>query len=406
MSTPTINLSTPVEQLATDATVTAVIAEPGTRSVVAFPPTDGRLTEIKIGSLQLEGGGVLPDVTVALQCWGTPSPDLDNIVLVEHALTGDSHVTGPADDQHATPGWWNGMVGPGAPIDTDEWCVLATNVLGGCRGTTGPSSPAPDGKPWGSRFPLISIRDQVEAEVAVADALGIRRFASVVGGSMGGMRVLEWTVGHPDRVGSALALAIGPRATADQIGGQTTQIDAITTDPNWQGGDYHGTGRTPDSGLSIARRFAHLSYRGEAALDLQFENATQHGEDIWRGGRFAVQSYLEYCADKLVTTFDAGSYVVLSEAVSRYDVGRGRGGIAAALGSCQVPVVVGAIDSDRIMPLRQLQAMAELLPGCDGLRVARSDAGHDGFLTEVDWVTSLVDETLTLARATRVSTAA
>jgi homoserine O-acetyltransferase len=405
VSTPTINLSTPVEQLATDATVMAVTAESATRSVVAFPPTNGRLTEISIGTLQLEGGGVLPDVTVALQCWGTPSPELDNIVLVEHALTGDSHVTGPADDDHPSPGWWNGMVGAGAPIDTNEWCVMATNVLGGCRGTTGPSSLAPDGKPWGSRFPLISVRDQVAAEVAVADALGIRQFASVVGGSMGGMRVLEWTIGHPDRIGSALALAIGPRSTADQIGGQTTQIDAITTDPNWQGGDYYGTGRSPDSGLSIARRFAHLSYRGEEALDLQFENAAQQGEDIWRGGRFAVQSYLEYCADRLVSSFDAGSYVALSEVVCRYDVGRNRGGIAAALASTPVPVVVGAIDSDRIMPLRHLPEMADLLPGCAGLRVARSDAGHDGFLTEVDWVTSLVDETLTLARASRVNTA-
>ncbi|TJZ81748.1 homoserine O-acetyltransferase [Rhodococcus oryzae] len=363
------------------------------------------MTKISVGSLSLEGGGTLPDVTVAVQCWGTPSAALDNIVLVEHALTGDSHVTGPADDEHPSPGWWNGMVGPGAPIDTDEWCVMATNVLGGCRGTTGPASPAPDGKPWGSRFPLVSVRDQVAAELALADALGIKRFASVIGGSMGGMRTLEWTVGHPDRVGSALALAIGPRSTADHIGSQTTQIDAITTDPNWQGGDYHGTGRTPDTGLSIARRFAHLSYRGEAALDLQFQNATQQGEDIWAGGRFAVQSYLEYCANKLVTSFDAGSYVALSEAVNRYDVGRGRGGIAAALASTPVPVVVGAIDSDRIMPLRQLQEMAELLPGCAGLRVARSDAGHDGFLTEVDWVTSLVDETLTLARASRVNTA-
>ncbi|MFC4602621.1 homoserine O-acetyltransferase MetX [Rhodococcus kronopolitis] len=371
------------------------------RGAAAFPPTDGRLTRISIGSLQLECGDVLPDVTVAVQCWGTPSPTMDNIVLVEHALTGDSHVTGPADDEHVTPGWWNGMVGPGAPLDTGEWCVLATNVLGGCAGTTGPSSPAPDGNAWGSRFPLISVRDQVEAERAVADALGISRFASVVGGSMGGMRVLEWMVSHPGRVDSALVLAVGPRTTADQIGGQTTQIDAIASDPNWQGGDYYGTGRTPSMGLSIARRFAHLSYRGEAALDDQFSNAGQDGEDIWRDGRFAVQSYLEYCADKLIAIFDPGSYVALSKAVNRFDVGRGRGGIEAALQATHVPVIVGAIDSDRIMPLRQLQHMAEHLPGCDGLRVAHSPAGHDGFLTEVEWVTGLVGETLALARAGR-----
>ncbi len=366
-----------------------------------FPPTDGSLVTVAIGSLRLESGDVLPDVTVALQCWGTPSPDLDNIVLVEHALTGDSHVTGPADDQHATPGWWNGMVGPGAPIDTDEWCVLATNVLGGCRGTTGPGSLAPDGKPWGSRFPAISVRDQVEAEVAVADALGIRRFASVVGGSMGGMRTLEWTVGHPDRVGSALVLAVGARATADQIGTQTTQVAAITADPDWQGGDYHGTGRTPEAGLSVARRIAHLSYRAEAGLDGAFGNAPQAGEDPWRGGRYAVQSYLEYQARKLVSRFEAGSYVVLTEAINRHDVGRGRGGVEAALASTPVPVVVGGVDSDRLFPLRQLEEVAQHLPGCDGLRLVRSADGHDGFLTEAEWVTKLLRETLDLARIGR-----
>ncbi|MFC9787597.1 homoserine O-acetyltransferase [Rhodococcus sp. NPDC127528] len=393
------SLNHPTKQLSRQQITTA--SHRGT--VDAFPPTDGRLTRIDIGDLRLESGEVLPDVTVALQCWGTPTPEMDNIVLVEHALTGDSHVFGPADDEHITAGWWNGMVGPGEPLDTNEWCVLATNVLGGCRGTTGPSSPAPDGKAWGSRFPTISIRDQVEAEAAVADKLGIARFASVVGGSLGGMRVLEWMVSHPERVASALALAVGPRSTADQIGGQTTQIDAITADPNWQGGDYYGTGRSPDTGLSIARRFAHLSYRGEVALDTQFQNVPQKGEDVWRGGRFAVQSYLEYHANKLVSIFDAGSYVALSEAVTLYDVGRGRGGLEAALTSTHVPVVVGAIDSDRIMPLRHLEEMAELLPGCDGLRVVHSAAGHDGFLTEVAWVTSVLGETLDLARASRMS---
>ncbi|MFC7447683.1 homoserine O-acetyltransferase [Rhodococcus daqingensis] len=363
------------------------------------------MIHVPIGSLLLESGEVLPDVTLAVQCWGTPTPELDNIVLVEHALTGDSHVTGPADDEHVTPGWWNGMVGPGSPIDTDEWCVLATNVLGGCRGTTGPSSTAPDGRPWGSRFPAISVRDQVEAEVALADALGIARFASVVGGSMGGMRTLEWTVGHPDRVGSALVLAVGACASADQIGAQSTQIAAITGDPNWQGGDYHGTGSSPDNGLRIARRIAHLSYRAEVGLDDNFGNAPQPGEDPWRGGRYAVQSYLEYQADKLVARFDPGTYVVLTDAINRHDVGRGRGGVAAALASTPVPVIVGGIDSDRLFPMRQLEEVANHLPGCDGLRVVRSADGHDGFLTESKWVTKLLRETLDLARIDRFGAA-
>ncbi|SDD85017.1 homoserine O-acetyltransferase MetX [Rhodococcus tukisamuensis] len=375
----------------------------GARAFAPFPPSDGSLTSIDIGALQLESGAVLPDVTIAMQCWGTPNPNLDNIVLIEHALTGDSHVTGPAGPDHVTAGWWNGMVGPGAPIDTDEWCVLVTNVLGSCRGTTGPSTPAPDGQIWGSRFPAISIRDQVEAERVLADTLGIAQFATVIGGSLGGMRTLEWMIGHPDRIRSALLLAVSPRATADQIGGHTAQIDVIAADPNWHGGDYYGTGVSPDNGLNIARRFAHLTYRGAAAMDDQFANAAQEGEDIWNGGRYAVQSYLEYHANKLVSTFDAGSFVALTHCANKHDVGRGRGGIEAALRSTPVPVVVGAIDSDRIIPLHQAQAMAELLPGCDGIRVVHSPAGHDGFLTEVEWVTELMGETLALARVGRTA---
>nr|WP_072749927.1 homoserine O-acetyltransferase [Rhodococcus maanshanensis] len=361
------------------------------------------MTGIGIGPLELESGVVLPDVTLAVQAWGEPSADLDNVVLVEHALTGDSHVSGPVDDEHPSPGWWNGMIGPGAPIDTDEWCVLATNVLGGCRGTTGPASLDPDGRAWGSRFPEISIRDQVSAELALADLLGIERFAAVVGGSMGGMRTLEWTVGHPDRVRSALILAVGARATADQIGTQTTQIAAITADPDWQGGDYHGTGRVPRTGLGIARRIAHLTYRTEDELDTRFGNATQPGEDTWHGGRYAVESYLEHQADKLVARFDPGTYVLLTEAMNRHDVGRGRGGVEAALASTPVPVIVGGVDSDRLYPLRQQEELAEHLPGCDGLRVVNSRYGHDGFLTEAEWVTTLLGETMGLARAGRGS---
>ncbi|MDH6279297.1 homoserine O-acetyltransferase MetX [Prescottella agglutinans] len=366
-----------------------------------FPPPDGQLGFVHIGSIELETGVVLPDVTLAVQRWGELSPNLDNVVLVEHALTGDSHVTGPADDEHPSPGWWDGMVGSGAPIDTDEWCVLAANVLGGCRGTTGPGSLAADGAPWGSRFPEISIRDQVTAEVALADLLGIERIAAVVGGSMGGMRALEWIVGHPDRVDAALILAAGARATADQIGTQTTQIQIVKSDPDWQGGDYHGTGRVPRNGLGLARRIAHLSYRTEAELDARFANDNQVGENPWAGGRYAVQSYLDHQADKLVARFDPSTYVLLTEALNRHDVGRGRGGVEAALAATNVPVIVGGVDSDRLYPLRLQQELADGLPGCDRLRVLESKDGHDGFLTEADAVTELLKETMELARAAR-----
>ncbi|GFG72993.1 homoserine O-acetyltransferase MetX [Mycobacterium botniense] len=362
-------------------------------------PAEGEVGLVDIGALTLESGAVIDDVCIAVQRWGTLSPARDNVVVVLHALTGDSHITGPAGPGHPTPGWWDGVAGPGAPIDTTRWCAVATNVLGGCRGSTGPSSLARDGKPWGSRFPRITVRDQVEADVAALAALGITDVAAVVGGSMGGARALEWIVSHPDRVRSALLLAVGARATADQIGTQTTQIAAIKADPNWQGGDYHGTGRAPDDGLQIARRIAHLTYRGELELDTRFANNPQGDENPLTGGRYAVQSYLEYQGRKLVSRFDAGTYVVLTEALNSHDVGRGRGGVAAALRSCPVPAVVAGITSDRLYPLRLQEELADLLPGCGGLHVVESIYGHDGFLVESEAVGELIRQTLKLAAA-------
>lgn len=360
-------------------------------------PREGEIGIVDIGPLTLENGEVIDDVSIAVQRWGELSPNRDNVVVVLHALTGDSHITGPAGPDHPTPGWWDGVAGPGAPIDTDRWCAISTNVLGGCRGSTGPSSPAPDGKPWGSRFPMISVRDQVAADVAALAKLGITEVAAVIGGSMGGARALEWIVTHPGSVRAGLVLAVGARATADQIGTQSTQVAAIKSDPNWCGGDYHGTGRSPDIGMEIARRFAHLTYRGENELDDRFGNDAQDGEDPITGGRYSVQSYLEYQGRKLLARFDAGTYVALSDALSSHDVGRGRGGVAAALRGCPVPTVVGGITSDRLYPLRLQAELAELLAGCDGLDVIDSEYGHDGFLLETDAVGKMIRRTLEMA---------
>ena len=359
-------------------------------------PAEGEIGVVKIGALTLESGAVLPDVSIAVQRWGELSPSRDNVVVVLHALTGDSHITGPVGPGHPTPGWWDGVAGPGAPIDTNRWCAVATNVLGGCRGSTGPSSAAPDGKAYGSRFPAITVRDQVDADVAALAAMGITEVAAVVGGSMGGARALEWIVSHPDRVRSGLVLAVGARATADQVGTQSAQVAAIKADPDWQGGDYYGTGRTPVAGMDVARRFAHLTYRGEVELDTRFANLAQAEEDALRGGRYAVESYLEHQGAKLVGRFDAGTYVVLTEALSSHDVGRGRGGVAAALRGCPVPVVVGGITSDLLYPMRLQEELAELLPGCRGLQVLESIYGHDGFLLESQAVGELIRQTLDL----------
>ena len=360
-------------------------------------PAEGEVGIVDIGSLITESGAVIDDVRIAVQRWGELSTARDNVVVVLHALTGDSHITGPADPAHPTPGWWDGVAAPGAPIDTDRWCAVATNVLGGCRGSTGPGSLAPDGKHWGSRFPMITVRDQVRADVAALATLGITEVAAVVGGSMGGARALEWVVSHSDRVRSGLLLAVGARATADQIGTQSSQIAAIKADPDWQGGDYYRTGRAPHAGLDIARRFAHLTYRGEVELDTRFANQAQGEEDPATGGRYAVQSYLEHQGTKLVSRFDAGSYVVLTEALSRHDVGRGRGGVVAALRGCPVPVVVAGITSDRLYPLRLQEELADSLPGCAELQVVDSIFGHDGFLVETEAVGGLIRQTLDLA---------
>ncbi len=244
---------------------------------------------------------------------------------------------------------------------------------------------------------MITVRDQVNADVAALTALGVAEVAAVIGGSMGGARALEWIVEYPEHVLAALVLAVGASATADQIVTQSSQIAAIKSDPDWLGGDYHDTDRAPDSGMQLARRFAHLTYRGEFELDERFANSGQGREDPLNGGRYAIQSYLEHQGAKLVSRFDAGTYVVLTETLSNHDVGRNRGGAAAALGSCPVPVVVGGITTDRLYPLRLQQELADLLPGCEGLNVVESSYGHDGFLVETEKVGKLIRRTLDIA---------
>ena len=364
-------------------------------------PGDRRFVDL--GPLALEAGGGLPSVRVAYETWGTLDEDRSNAVLVLHALTGDSHVVGPEGPGHLTGGWWQGLIGPGAPIDTDQWFVVAPNVLGGCQGTTGPSSAAPDGRPWGSRFPRITVRDQVAVEVAFADALGIDRWAAAIGGSMGGMRALEWAVAHPARVAAVLLLATGAAVTPDQIGTQSVQVMAIRSDPRFRGGDYYDApaGQGPHEGMGLARRIAHLTYRSETELDLRFGRDPQGTEDPLRGGRYAVQSYLDHHADKLARRFDAGTYAVLSEAMNSHDIGRGRGGVAAALARITARAVVAGVDSDRLYPLRLQEELAELIPTCDQLEVIGSPYGHDGFLIEIDAVGRLVRETLATSLSSR-----
>ncbi|MFJ5966638.1 homoserine O-acetyltransferase [Streptomyces sp. NPDC093060] len=345
--------------------------------------------------LPLEAGGELPGVRLAFETWGRLAPDRSNAVLVLHALTGDSHVAGPAGPGHPTPGWWDALVGPGRALDTDRWFVVAPNVLGGCQGSTGPSSPRPDaGGAWGGAFPLLTQRDQVAAEAGLADALGIDRWALVVGGSMGGMRAVEWAVSHPGRTGALLLLATAAAASAEQIAWAGIQLHAVRGDPHWQGGDYHDTGRGPLAGLGLARRLAHVTYRSEPELQVRFGRLPQTSQDPWRGGRYRVESYLDHHATKLVRRFDAASYVVLTEAMNAHDVGRERGGIRSALARVTAPTLVAGVDSDRLYPLVQQAELAARIPSADHLRVVDSPYGHDGFLIETGQVGALVRELL------------
>jgi homoserine O-acetyltransferase/O-succinyltransferase len=299
---------------------------------------------IKIGFLLLENGETLPDVTIAYQTWGQLNAAKDNAILVNHAMTGWSDV----------PGWWPSMVGPGLPFDTNKYFVVCPNVIGGCQGSTGPSSIAPDGKRWGSRFPTVTIRDMVNAEVAFTDAMGIHKYKLAVGPSLGGMRALEWAVQLPDRVGAICTIGSSAVATGDQIGTASIQIRAIKSDPHFNKGDDTG--------------------------------------------RYAVESYLDHQASKLAQRFDANTYIALTEAMNSHDIGRNRGGVAAALATIKVPVVAVSIDTDRLFPVRLQAEIAELAPAAAPLVTISSPFGHDGFLVEVESVGNVIREALNLAK--------
>jgi homoserine O-acetyltransferase len=323
---------------------------------------------IKIGFLLLENGETLPDITIAYQSWGTLNADKSNAILVNHAMTGWSDV----------PGWWPQMVGPGMPFDTDKYFVVCPNVIGGCQGSTGPSSIAPDGKRYGSRFPTITIRDMVNAEIAFSDALGIDKYLLAIGPSLGGMRSLEWAVQLPERVGAICTIGSSAVATGDQIGTASVQIHAIKSDPHYNDGDYYEQERGPVDGMGIARRIAHLTYRTESEMDVRFGRQLQGDET----GRYAVQSYLDHQANKLAKRFDANTYIALTDAMNSHDIGRERGGVVKALASVKVPVVVVSIDTDRLFVPRLQVEISELVPTAEAPIVISSEFGHDGFLVE------------------------
>lgn len=341
----------------------------------------------------LEGGGSLSDVTIAYETWGELNEDASNAILVCHAWTGDSHATSSGDKSLTTSGWWEGFVGPGRAIDTDKYFVVCSNVLGGCQGSTGPASAHPvDQRPYALRFPVVTIRDMVRAQAQLADALGVRRWHSVVGGSMGGMQALEWAVIMPERVGSVMAIATCAAASAQQIAWTSIGRRVLMNDPAFNKGDYYDAGpdQGPWLGLSMARMIAQITFRTDTRFSEKFGRQLPTGQvqgdalDLF--SEFAVEKYLDHHGEKLVRRFDANSYLYIGKAMDLHDVGRGRGGIESALGRIKVPTLTLSIDSDILYPPYQQEMIAQAVAGNNELNrhvTVTSQEGHDGFLIEV-----------------------
>ncbi|NDA77316.1 MAG: homoserine O-acetyltransferase [Actinobacteria bacterium] len=345
--------------------------------------------------LAIDVGVVMEGVTTAYETWGSLNSDASNAILLCHAWTGDSHVAGRAGEGHPTPGWWEGAVGPGLAIDTNQFFVVCANVLGGCQGSTGPASPHPvDGKPYGSRFPVITIRDMVRTQARLADHLGVRKWRAVVGGSMGGMQVLEWAVTFPERVGAIMPIATCAQASAQQIAWGSIGRRGITNDPKWRGGDYYDAapGDGPHEGLSTARMVAQVTFRSDNVFTDRFGRDMVGGEGsstLALEQKFEVERYLEYHGEKLCRRFDANSYIAIGKAMDLHDVGRSRGGLVAAMKRVTMPSLTMGIWSDFLYPVYQQLQIRDLV-AANGARSeyveVDSPHGHDAFLIELDQV--------------------
>jgi len=326
-----------------------------------------------VGPLPLESGDELPEVEVAYRTWGRLDPRNPRAALVCHALTGSADVDA----------WWPGLLGPGRTLDPERELVICSNVLGSCYGTTGPASVEPrTGRRHGGGFPPLTVRDMVRLQARLLDRLGVERLAVVIGASLGGMQALEWAATFPARVESLVAIATSARHSAWCIGLSAAQRQAIEADPRWLDGRY-APDAPPASGLAVARMIAMSSYRSWASFGGRFGRERAHGR------AFAVEDYLRRQGDKLVARFDAASYVALTRAMDSHDVGRGRGGVAAALASFTGPALVVAIDSDVLYPPPEQEELAAALPRG---RLARlhSPHGHDAFLIAEAEVDALV----------------
>jgi len=376
--------------------------------------------------LALDCGRDLYPIRIAYETYGRLSPARDNVILVCHALSGDAHAAGftsapvaastrdgfRADERDAGSGkglgWWDGMIGPGKAFDTDRFFVVSTNLLGGCRGTTGPSSIDPaTGRPYGSDFPVITVADMVRAERAFLREIGITRLAAVSGGSLGGMQALEWAVQFGDEVGAIIPIASTHALQPQGVAWNAIARNAITGDPDWQGGHYYGTGRAPNAGMGVARMVGHITYLSAVSLGAKFGRRLQVADDIryvLTEPEFEVESYLRHQADSFVKRFDANTYLYMSRALSYFDLARqyGGGSLAAALRTVTARTLLIAFSSDWLYPPSGSDDLAQALRanGRDvEFHVIEAPYGHDCFLLEEARQTPMIQQFLAKAAA-------
>ena len=353
-------------------------------AIQPFPEVDHQGATFAQG-LMLDCGVQLAPVTVAYRSYGRLNAARSNAILVCHALTGDQYV---ADIQPVTskPGWWANLIGPGLPVDTDRFFVICANVLGGCMGSTGPREKRADGTPWGTDFPTITIRDMVRAQKLLTDSLGIERLLAVIGGSMGGMQVLEWAATFPASVFAAAPVACASHHSAQNIAFHEVGRAAIHSDPDYFAGRYWEHGAIPAQGLSVARMVAHITYLSEAALTRKFgrklrgANAVTFLEDV-----FEVQSYLRYQGSSFVRRFDANSYLTITRAMDYFDLAAEHGSLAQAFLKTPTRFFVASFSSDWLFPTRESRALVRAMNAA-AARVSfveiTSDKGHDAFLLD------------------------
>ena len=371
--------------------------------------------------LALDCGRELHPVRIAYETYGTLSPARDNAILVCHALSGDAHAAGytarpatettrdgfRADERDAGRGrglgWWDGMIGPGRAFDTDRFFVVSTNLLGGCRGTTGPSSTNPaTGRPYGSDFPVITVADMVRAQRAFLDEIGIARLAAVSGGSLGGMQALEWAILYADRVDAIVPIASTHALLPQGVAWNAIARNAITADPDWQNGHYYGTGRAPNAGMGVARMIGHVTYLSAKSLSDKFGRRLQSGGDIryvLTDPEFEVESYLRYQADAFVRRFDANTYLYTSRALTYFDLARQYGGgrLADAVRNVSARTLLIAFSSDWLYPPSCSEELAAALRAAGKeveLHTIDAPYGHDCFLLEEARQTPMIQEFL------------